>query len=898
MDLDEFSQRLLWIESRLGKLRPAPGGEERDPRFMWEEAAETLSVTAEELRVAEEELRQQGEELEQSQFRAEEERRRYHRLFEMAPVAYLVTNMAGVVREANRAAGALLGIDPHRLEGKPLANYITMDDRATFRSGLAHLAGTEAGSSAEWTLRVKPRHGGPFEATLMVSVDRDWSGEATSARWAIRPRPGMAHLAGTSVPEGPGRLKAAWLEGFPAPDPGPADVEARRLRALLDGIDAVAWEADPETLALHFIGRGIEVLLGYPASRWLGEPGLWAELLHPDDRSVASAWRERCLSDGPGGSFEYRLMAADGHAVWVFESIAVERDERGGARAVRGVIHDIGRRKKAERRLYAARRELADRLADVSYFDELTGRLVGLLDPARVASEALTAVAAVVGAELGVVRLRAGEALEVAAAIGLDADYVERYGRVAIGEGPCGLAVAGGGPMVVEDLWERPTDERSADAALTGGYRGAFSVPLRGGDGELLGTVATFFRDTHRPPGRQVRLVERYAVRAAAALEAARRHAEALEADRRKDELLATLAHELRTPLAAIHDTAQALRPDDDGPTAEEARAVIVRQARYMARLVEDLLDASRIGRGALVLRRERVDAAWVAARALEDTRPIVLARGHELSVALPEGPAHLDADPIRLEQVLVNLLTNAARYTEPGGRIGLEVRREGDAIVFRVRDSGIGLEPGARGRIFALFAQDRSEAGPGGGLGIGLAVVKTVVELHGGTVDVASDGPGQGCEFVVRLPVGEGAPADPDRPAGRAEETPSDGPGLRLLVVDDEPDSARALARLLRFWGHDVRVAHDARSALDEARRHRPGLVLLDLGLPGVDGFEVARRLREEAGNPRLVALTGHSREPDRLRAAELGFAAYLVKPVDPAELGRLLGENSGEGA
>ncbi len=241
---------------------------------------------------------------------------------------------------------------------------------------------------------------------------------------------------------------------------------------------------------------------------------------------------------------------------------------------------------------------------------------------------------------------------------------------------------------------------------------------------------------------------------------------------------------------------------------------------------------------------------------------------------------------------MLVNLLTNAAKFTPEGGQITLMARLEGGELVVRVADSGVGLTAEDRARIFDLFAQAESPADRRhGGLGIGLALVKSLVELHGGSVSVASDGPGRGSEFVVRLPVAEG-----NRPAAREERTTNGmtpaAQARRLLVVDDEPDSARALARLLRFWGHEVEVAHDARSALEGAERTRPEVVFLDLGMPGADGFEVAGRLRDLGGEGlRLVALTGHARDDDRRRTEAAGFDGHLVKPVDPSELVRLLG-------
>jgi PAS domain S-box-containing protein len=371
-----------------------------------------------------------------------------------------------------------------------------------------------------------------------------------------------------------------------------------------------------------------------------------------------------------------------------------------------------------------------------------------------------------------------------------------------------------------------------------------------------------------------------------------RRAREALqEADHRKDEFLATLAHELRNPLAPITNAVQimALRGLDD-PHLRWARDVVQRQTQQLSRLVDDLLDVSRITRGKVRLRQERVDLAAVVSRAVETSQPLLDAGRHALTVTPPPVPVYLEADPTRLAQVLSNLLNNAAKYQEPGGRVWLSAGREGGEAVLRVRDAGVGIAPEMLPRVFDLFAQaDRSLDRSQGGLGIGLSLVRALVRLHGGTVAAFSDGPGRGSEFVVRLPaLDEGQPAGGPAAPGQAAACG----GLCVLVVEDNPDGARSLALLLRWEGHEVLVAHEGQAALELARSRRPAVVLLDLGLPGMDGFEVARRLRREPGLERvlLVAVSGYGQEEDCRRAREAGCDAHLVKPADLAELRRLL--------
>ena len=369
------------------------------------------------------------------------------------------------------------------------------------------------------------------------------------------------------------------------------------------------------------------------------------------------------------------------------------------------------------------------------------------------------------------------------------------------------------------------------------------------------------------------------------------------DADRRKDEFLATLAHELRNPLAPIRNSLQILKmPRLDAATVERSREMMERQVHHLVRLVDDLLDVSRVMRGKIELRKERVELATVVAQAVETVQPLVEAQGHELTVNLPPESLPLDADPVRLAQVVGNLLTNAAKYTEAKGRIWLSAQRQGDEALLRVRDTGIGIAPDMLPHVFELFVQaDHSSTKAQGGLGIGLTLVKNLVEMHHGTVEAHSTGLGAGCEFVVRLPLTlqeERQRIKEDN--GKAPKEPSRSSDHRLLVIDDNVDAAESLAMLLRLKGHEVRVAHDGPSGLKLATSYRPDMVFLDIGMPGMDGYEVARRLRQLPGldNVRLAALTGWGQQEDRRRTAEAGFDNHLVKPAELEALERLLAE------
>ncbi|MDY3562633.1 response regulator [Gemmata sp. JC673] len=377
--------------------------------------------------------------------------------------------------------------------------------------------------------------------------------------------------------------------------------------------------------------------------------------------------------------------------------------------------------------------------------------------------------------------------------------------------------------------------------------------------------------------------------------ENARLIAELAEANRNKDDFIALLAHELRNPLAPIRTGLEILRRTaGDQPAVERPRAMMARQLDHMVRLVDDLLDVSRIARGKFELRREAVDLVTVLARAAEAARPRMDDRGHKLELDLPPHPLLVEGDPARLDQIFGNLLTNAAKYTEPGGRVCVSARAEEEEAAVRVRDTGIGIRPEMVGRIFDMFAQaDRAAGALADGLGLGLSLVRGLCELHGGRVGVHSDGPGRGSEFVVHLPLLTPAPCSP----GRTNTPPEDGRSLKplkVLVVDDNVDAAVSLAELLRLIGpYEVRTAHDGATGLAAAADFCPDVALLDVAMPhGMDGYELALRIRGTVGLERtaLVLLTGFGRDSDRQRSSQIGVTAHLVKPVDPSLLSELL--------
>jgi signal transduction histidine kinase len=382
-------------------------------------------------------------------------------------------------------------------------------------------------------------------------------------------------------------------------------------------------------------------------------------------------------------------------------------------------------------------------------------------------------------------------------------------------------------------------------------------------------------------------------LRAESALTAAANEA-LKEADRRKDEFLAMLGHELRNPLSAVRNAVATASLDDN--RRSRALEIARRQTEQLGRLIDDLLDVARITQGRISLRKEPMYLAEILERAIENTKSFIESRGVDLDVSIPASPTRLEADAARLEQVFVNLLANAGKYTERGGRIVIQTMMEPHEVVVSIRDTGIGIAPEMLSRMWNLFAQgDRSLDRSQGGLGVGLTISRRLVELHGGELTARSEGINKGAEFIVRLP----ALAEPagDITVSPDPRLPLPSRHARILIVEDNPDAAESLVMILELIGHRVRVVHDGVAGLDAARANPPDLMLIDIGLPGIDGYEVARRIRRDPALKHLVlvALTGYGRDEDKERAIAAGFDYHLVKPVDLSQLGELVSRLGG---
>jgi len=678
----------------------------------------------------------------------------------------------------------------------------------------------------------------------------------------------------------------------------------QRFRNLAEAIPQIVWISRPDYW-LEYLNR-----------RWFDYTGLsceesfhpdgWLLAVHPDDAAKVAAAGEWSRATGEPFEAEYRLKGRDGVYRWHLGR-SVELTDGAGRVVTRfGTATDIDGRKRAE----DAARFLAGASASLAVLEDEVGTLNQVADLAVPAFADWCAVD--MAGEDGMPR-RLTVAHPDPAKLRLAHELAERYPVDPGSAVGVPQVLRSGVPEIVPEITDAilaagARDEEHLRILRELGLRSYMCVPLTGRGG-TLGAITFVAAESGRVYGPDdLRLAEDLGRRAATAVENARLYDRLKEADRRKDEFLATLAHELRNPLAPIRNALHLMKHrDGDSPfpqaDVEVERAMAERQVTHLARLVDDLMDVSRINRGKIELRRERVRLEAVVRRAVESVGQALRDRGHELTVSLPDAPVSLEVDPTRLEQVLWNLLNNAIKYTEPGGRIWLSAARDGGEALVTVRDSGIGIEPAVLPHVFEMFvqAEHRSDRAQGG-LGIGLSLVKTLVEMHGGSIAAHSEGRGRGTEVVVRLPALPEADA-PDDTQAPAEPARGEGkiPRRRVLVVDDNVDAATSLARVLtRLYGQEVSVAHDGPTALSMAEGFRPEVVFLDIGMPGMDGYEVATTLRGRAEfrSTLLVALTGWGQTADRERSKEVGFDRHMVKPVAPEELTAILaGAGAGEG-
>ncbi len=685
--------------------------------------------------------------------------------------------------------------------------------------------------------------------------------------------------------------------------------EARETTGAIDTalLAAIVESSDDAIVSKTLDGRilswnaGAMRLFGYRAEEAIGQP--ITIIIPPELQAEERRILEHLQRGERLDHFETTRLTKDGRRIPISLSVSPVRDARGVIVAASKVARDISERKRLEQMQRDGERVLAAEADALAKLNELTQRLwrsrtlqEGLEEMAAAAIELLECAKCSVQLLSGHGR---AAVLRIVAQRGFEPQFVERFREVsAATSSACGRALASGQRVIIEDVESDASLESLRSGARAAGFRAVVSTPLIGADGRALAMLSGHFRAPHRPSERALRRLDLYALQASDFIQrcrmeqALRQNEEALlEADRRKDEFLALLAHELRNPLAPIrYALASGRKTGHTSAQRHQAEEIIERQVAVMGRLLEDLLDVSRITRGTLELKKSRTELATVLSAALEIARPSLDAKHHTLTLELPEHTVPLQVDSVRLAQVFSNLLLNAAKYTEAGGQIQLRATEEGNTVVVTVRDNGIGISAEMMPRLFVLFSADTSVARSEGGLGVGLALAQALLSLHGGRIEARSAGRGQGSEFTVRLPIGviSSASAALDTDAG----TPAADGGAKVLVVDDSRDAADSCATLLQLSGHDVRVAYDGRHALELAGDFHPDAVLLDIGLPDISGYELARTIRAApwAGSVILIALTGWGQEQDKRRALQAGFDRHLTKPIAPDALESLL--------
>ncbi len=653
-----------------------------------------------------------------------------------------------------------------------------------------------------------------------------------------------------------------------------------RLRTLATTTSAVLWQTAADGSVTSEIPSW-EAFTGQSVAESAGRG--WLDAIHPDDRTgVIERWQAGVASRSLV-ELQYRLRRHDGeYRDMEAQGVPVLVD--GEVREWAGICLDVTERKRAGAALKASeeRLRLLDRMGQATR---------AMTD----AMQIMAVTARLLGEHLGVTRCAYADVEADNDRFTIRSDW--SADGVASSAGVYSLDLFGpqattnlrhGRNLVVHDVDRELGDEGGGRMFNAIGIKAIVCAPLVKG-GRLVALMAVHDASPRHWSEADITIVGEVVDRCWAHIERVRDAAMLREQDRHKDEFLATLAHELRNPLAPMRYALAMMRMSSDPAQGRQARDILERQVNHMARLIEDLLDQSRINRGLIELRPERVSLSLLMERAVEATRPAMEAARHRFELHLPVPDLELDADPARLVQVIGNLLNNAAKYTPDGGHIRLSAWRAGDRVRLEVVDDGVGIPSDQQGRLFQMFTQlHHSAHRAAGGLGIGLSLVRSLVQMHGGRVGVASDGLDAGSTFSIELPLPTARIEEPGAAAPAAAPRAEARPSGRVLVVEDNPDGLEALVALLGMMGYAVAAAEDGATAVAMAGQFRPELVLLDLGLPGMDGYDVAEALRADPRHAGvvLVALTGWGAERDRARTARAGFDHHLTKPVDPDQL------------
>lgn len=793
-------------------------------------------------------------------------------LFAYSPVPHILFDVEGHPVVANTAYRTMFG-------AVPPPEYSVLRDEVANRAGLTDalrraFAGETVATPTVWYDPKELEHVEVVEANRVAIACtffplRDASGAVTYI--AVTYKDVTAELAAKERAEAE-RDRLALVVAEKQQLAHALHESEERLRRTLEAASVGTWEWDVVLDRITW-SPNIEKIFGLGPGEFAGTYEAWLALVHEDDRVAVAKAVADALAVGGSYAVELRFVRPDGTTGWQSASGHVVRDEHGRAKAMRGVVLDVTAQVTARRH--------AEALAEALQVSETRYRLF------------------VAQSTEGIWRAELETPIPVDTAPDAQVEAMFRRGYLA----ECNDAMA---RMYGYDAAEALVGARIHQLLVEDEPKNVAYLRAFVESGYRLEGVESFEVDRHGAPrifqNSLVGVVEEGALirawgtqRDVTAEVEARQSAQ--EANRAKDEFLAMLGHELRNPLAPIVTAIEIMKlRGDDAPFRKE-RAVIERQVRHVVRLVDDLLDVSRMIEGKVALVRKPVEIGECVAAAVELSRPLLDRQGQVLSVDVPTGLV-VDGDAVRLAQVFANLLDNAAKYTPRGGHVTVRAERVGAVVRVAVSDDGMGIRPQILPTIFDRFVQERQALDrAAGGLGLGLAIVRSLVSLHGGTVEARSEGPDRGATFVVTLPHATGARVDV-RPVVAASSGPSRD-GLQVLVVDDNVDAADILAEALRALGHDVAVAHDAAAALELLDSTTPEIGLLDIGLPDMDGFELARRIHTRKGHEALplVAVTGYGQESDRRAAREAGFSELIVKPADlghlAATIRRLAGAN-----
>ncbi|CAE6842521.1 Sensor histidine kinase RcsC [Paraburkholderia aspalathi] len=758
-------------------------------------------------------------------------------LFEHAACGLLVTDTDGCILRVNATFCGWLGYQALELATtKRIQDLLTTGGKVFYQTHWAPLLQMQ-GSVAEVKLNMMHREG--HVVPMLLNAVRRRHGEVTYVEVAV------LIVADRHKYEQELLLARRNAEASVAAHQL-AQKELQESRDVLSlamrGARMGAWSHEPKS-GKFWWSRELEALAGYAEGRFAKIPGGFFELIHPGDLIALNEAVDHAVKSGDDYVAEFRFLHASGDWCWMEGRGRATYNSHGEPLMIYGLGIDVTERKEAQTVLLR-QAAIFEHLSDAIVITDLRGNITDF----NVGGERM----------LG---YRMREILGKPISMFHPPEDALRIRREAF----AGLAADG--------TWRSELTFMRRD-----GSRGVCETvvkPLANARGDIYGAVSVSRDITGRRRAEQ---------------QLQRLNLELSKADRRKDEFLATLAHELRNPLAPMRNVLEILRLKEFAdPQLSWSRDVFDRQLQHMTHLVDDLLEVSRITQGKLELRKQRLELARAMQSAMEAAQPTVQASAHHLSMTLPREPLYLDADPTRLSQMILNLLNNAAKYTPPGGSISLAAEREGDEAVIVVRDSGIGIPREHLDSVFEMFSQlapalERSQ----GGLGIGLALVRGLAELHGGTVAAFSSGPGSGSEFVIRLPLSKATPQ-------QSENAPVEMPrtaGLRVVIVDDNADAADSLAMVLELEGHEVRTAGDGIAGLELIGEFAPQAVILDIGLPRLNGYELARRIRHDHHDAGilLIAVTGWGQQQDKQTAEEAGFDHHFTKPVDPRELQRVL--------